>query len=85
MHTLTITVGEASGHLSLFNFPCSLPLSALLSATFPDGLLEKLEDISWLDEQPWREGLVLTAATPTVVEDVDDDLERELAFYNQVR
>jgi hypothetical protein len=57
----------------------------LLSATFPDGLLEKLEDISWLDEQPWREGLVLTAATPTVVEDVDDDLERELAFYNQVR
>lgn len=52
--------------------------------THTDGLHEKLEDIAWIDEQPWRESLVVTGAETTVVEDVDDDLERELAFYNQV-
>jgi hypothetical protein len=49
-----------------------------------DALHEKLEDISWVDEQPWRESLVITSQAPTEVADVDDDLERELAFYNQV-
>lgn len=27
---------------------------------------------------------MVTGSEPTAVEDVDDDLERELAFYNQV-
>lgn len=50
-----------------------------------DALHEKLEDMAWVDEQPWEESLVLTSAAPTQVDDVDDDLGRELAFYNQVK
>jgi len=49
-----------------------------------DGLHDKLEDIAWIDEQPWRESLAITSQGPTEVADIDDDLERELAFYNQV-
>eukprot|EP00775_Hariotina_reticulata_P003949 gene3949-4203_t len=48
-----------------------------------DALHEKLEDMAWVDEQPWEESLAITAAQPTHVADVDDDLDRELAFYNQ--
>jgi Eukaryotic rRNA processing protein EBP2 len=48
-------------------------------------LHDKLEDISWAEDQPWEETLAITSSAPTQVEDVDDDLERELAFYNQVR
>jgi hypothetical protein len=50
----------------------------------PDALHEKLEDIAWVEEQPWEESLAITAAQATHVADVDDDLDRELAFYNQV-
>lgn len=32
----------------------------------------------------WEESLVVTGTDPAQVEDVDDDLARELAFYNQV-
>lgn len=49
-----------------------------------DGLHGKLEDIAWTDEVPWEETLAITTEQPTVVHNVDDDLERELAFYNQV-
>ena len=45
---------------------------------------DKLEEISWVAEQPWVESQVITHATPTEVDNVDDDLARELAFYNQV-
>ena len=45
---------------------------------------DKLEEISWVAEQPWVESQVITHATPTEVDNVDDDLVRELAFYNQV-
>ncbi|WIA16368.1 hypothetical protein OEZ85_013064 [Tetradesmus obliquus] len=48
-----------------------------------DALHEKLEDMAWTGQQPWEEGLVVTSLEPTAVADVDDDLERELAFYNQ--
>ncbi|KAF6251220.1 eukaryotic rRNA processing [Scenedesmus sp. NREL 46B-D3] len=48
-----------------------------------NALHEKLEDIAWLEEQAWEEGLVVTSREPTQVADVDDDLARELAFYNQ--
>ncbi len=34
---------------------------------------------------PWDEHQVVTGEAPTVVANVDDDLERELAFYNQAR
>ena len=46
---------------------------------------DKLEDISWTAEQPWVETQVITHAEPSVVDNVDDDLARELTFYNQVR
>lgn len=49
-----------------------------------DAIHEKLEDIAWAEEAPWEESLVVTNAEPTVVTNCDDDLERELAFYNQV-
>ena len=45
---------------------------------------DKLEDISWTTEQPWVETQVITHGQPTEVNNVDDDLARELAFYNQV-
>lgn len=31
----------------------------------------------------WDEALVITGEDPSMVEDIDDDLSRELAFYNQ--
>jgi hypothetical protein len=49
-----------------------------------DALHDKLEDISWTVEQPWVETQVITHAEATQVDSVDDDLARELAFYNQV-
>ena len=45
---------------------------------------DKLEEISWVAEQPWVESQVITHTMPTEVDNVDDDLARELAFYNQV-
>ena len=49
-----------------------------------DALHDKLEDISWSAEQPWVETQVITQPEATAVDNVDDDLARELAFYNQV-
>lgn len=40
--------------------------------------------MAWPEDLPWDEAQAVTAEVPTVVENVDDDLERELAFYNQV-
>ena len=50
-----------------------------------DALQEVLEEIAVPDGLPWDEHLVVTGEAPTAVADVEDDLERELAFYNQVR
>jgi Eukaryotic rRNA processing protein EBP2 len=47
-------------------------------------LHDKLEDIYWQGDVAWEETLSITSTNPTVVENVDDDLSRELAFYNQV-
>jgi len=44
---------------------------------------DKLEDIAWAQDQAWEETQVLTGTIATIIENVDDDLERELAFYNQ--
>jgi hypothetical protein len=49
-----------------------------------DLIHEKLEDISWTEEAGWFEVQAVTATKSTTVENVDDDLSRELAFYNQV-
>jgi hypothetical protein len=49
-----------------------------------DGLHEKLEDIGWAMEAPWEETLIITDNNEEQVDNVEDDLERELAFYNQV-
>ncbi|KAF5838951.1 eukaryotic rRNA processing [Dunaliella salina] len=48
-----------------------------------DAMHEKLEDIGWADNVPWEETLALTHEDPYEVENVDDDMARELAFYNQ--
>lgn len=47
-------------------------------------LQEALEEVAWPEDLPWDEAQAVTAEAPTVVQNVDDDLERELAFYNQV-
>lgn len=49
-----------------------------------EALHEKLEDIGWSESAPWEATQVITADQPTVVADVEDDLQRELAFYQQV-
>lgn len=49
-----------------------------------DAIHDALEDIAWVEEADWNESLAITSAEATQVEDVDDDLGRELAFYNQV-
>jgi hypothetical protein len=49
-----------------------------------EAMHEKIEDFGWSDVVPWEETLALTGDDPTQVENVDDDLARELAFYNQV-
>lgn len=49
-----------------------------------DVMHEICGDLSWGDEDAcWKEGLILTTRETTDVEDVENDLERELAFYNQ--
>lgn len=48
-----------------------------------EAMHDKLEDFAWTDQQPWIETLAITSSAPTHIESVDDDLERELAFYNQ--
>ncbi|GAX82022.1 hypothetical protein CEUSTIGMA_g9450.t1 [Chlamydomonas eustigma] len=48
-----------------------------------EGMHEKLEDICWVSEGAWEETLMITNKDDAFVENVDDDLARELAFYNQ--
>lgn len=47
-----------------------------------DALHDKLEDIAW-ENVDWSETQAITASEPIQVENIDDDLARELAFYNQ--
>ena len=49
-----------------------------------EALHDRLEDISWVEEHPWEATQVISQQQPTTVANIDDDLERELAFYNQV-
>ena len=47
-------------------------------------LHDKLEDISWTESADWLETLVITSDSRPQIENVEDDLTRELAFFNQV-
>eukprot|EP01026_Neomeris_dumetosa_P061913 TRINITY_DN5850_c1_g1_i1.p1 TRINITY_DN5850_c1_g1~~TRINITY_DN5850_c1_g1_i1.p1 ORF type:complete len:293 (-),score=62.48 TRINITY_DN5850_c1_g1_i1:174-1052(-) len=48
-----------------------------------EALHDKLEDFGWSTEVPWEETLVITNEQVDHVNNADDDLERELSFYNQ--
>mmetsp|Transcript_2396 Transcript_2396/g.4013 ORF Transcript_2396/g.4013 Transcript_2396/m.4013 type:complete len:361 (-) Transcript_2396:378-1460(-) len=48
-----------------------------------EGLHERLEDIGWGEQATWEETQAISHEDPTVLENVDDDIARELAFYNQ--
>lgn len=49
-----------------------------------DAMKDICADIAWgAEDELWKEGLILSSAGKTEVEDVENDLERELAFYNQ--
>ena len=58
--------------------PQSLP-----GASVRRGVRARLR-VTWCKQATWEESLVVTGTDPAQVEDVDDDLARELAFYNQV-
>lgn len=47
-----------------------------------ESLHDKLEDIAWEDAE-WVETQTITSGERCQVDNVDDDLARELAFYNQ--
>ena len=38
----------------------------------------------WTEEAAWDETLALTSSAPVALANTEDDLERELAFYNPV-
>ncbi|CAG9464300.1 unnamed protein product [Pedinophyceae sp. YPF-701] len=48
-----------------------------------EAIHEALEDMSWTEDQPWIESMAVTSEDPTEIRDVEDDIERELAFYTQ--
>mmetsp|Transcript_16993 Transcript_16993/g.40545 ORF Transcript_16993/g.40545 Transcript_16993/m.40545 type:complete len:289 (-) Transcript_16993:18-884(-) len=48
-----------------------------------EGLHDKLEEIAWTDEVGWEETQAVTTGKPEQIDEVEDDLQRELAFYNQ--
>ena len=47
-------------------------------------MAEALEDIAWPETISWVEAQAVLCAEATEIADVEDDLSRELAFYNQV-
>lgn len=49
-----------------------------------EGLKEKVKEFEWPSDLAFVKTQAITSETAIVVEDIDDDLERELAFYNQV-
>jgi rRNA-processing protein EBP2 len=48
-----------------------------------DGIMKKMEEIQLSKYLPWIHTLTLHSFKPLEVVDFDNDLERELAFYNQ--
>lgn len=52
-----------------------------------EAMHDRLEDIAWVESEgvTWAETLAITSTTPSCPQDldVDDDLARELCFYNQ--
>jgi hypothetical protein len=62
--------GEPAGRRAIYNV---------------EAMHDKLEDFGWIEEAAFDETQAITHGDPEQVKDVDDDLARELAFYNQVR
>ena len=55
-----------------------------LTINHTDALTSALESIALpLSSLPFSEHQSITSSTPTVIPDIDDDLNRELAFYSQ--
>lgn len=51
-----------------------------------ENMLELASDIGWDAKRRWIEGLAIESTERGVeVQDVEDDIEREMAFYNQAR
>lgn len=50
-----------------------------------EGLKEKLNEFCWPEDLPFLQSQSVTAEEEIAVQDIDDDLERELTFYNQAR
>ena len=48
-----------------------------------DGLLDKLQDISWPEDVDWTHKLTVEVDQGPQAVDVNDDLAREMAFYTQ--
>ena len=48
-----------------------------------EGLKEKLNEFRWSEALPFLQTQSVTAEEEINVQDIDDDLERELSFYNQ--
>ncbi|KAK9862248.1 hypothetical protein WJX84_002448 [Apatococcus fuscideae] len=48
-----------------------------------DQLHDKLEDIGWSEQADWLETQVITSSSRPQIDNVEDDLTRELAFFNQ--
>ncbi|KAK9830655.1 hypothetical protein WJX74_000440 [Apatococcus lobatus] len=46
-------------------------------------LHDKLEDIAWTEQAEWLETQVITSDSRPQIDNVEDDLTRELAFFNQ--
>lgn len=65
----TFRRGEPAGRRAIYNV---------------EAIHDKLEDIGWTDEAAWEETQAFTHGDGTQVANIDDDLARELAFYNQV-
>ena len=66
------------GHFRLENIKDRPPIFE------PEAIHDALEDIAWTRDAHWVETQVVSSEEPTVVEDCNDDIQRELAFYNQV-
>lgn len=45
--------------------------------------MQRLTDEIKLNNLPWIETLTVTSSEPVVIEDIKDDMTRELAFYQQ--
>lgn len=93
-HHLTTTPSHSQQLAALAAARAGLPGAAPLAPSTPSrprppptndaaALADKLEDVAWPEGAAWAEGRALTSARVEEVASVDDDLDRETAFYHQ--